>query len=576
MKRFFAIFLSFFCSVALTAQPLADYSDSEVLGVGRLAPRGEINPYASRDEAIAGNLSGEYIIPLGDWQTTESADAVTYSTRFKVSYRWSDRVVLLRVEDATSSYEVTINGTPVGYSQAGSGRTEFDLTKLSQENYNTIEIKVFKHSVAEVLEDGREHRGEAQFRRATIISQPKVRIRDINVTSTYSIGQSNMMIEVDMESHLLNSKEFKVYYELIAPNGDVVSHGNRTFTTDMLKGDNVIFMASLSDALPWNHETPYLYRLVVRTQYEGRFKEYTSRRVAFRDAVYADGKIALDGKVVDMVSAEASFEGDVQTTFNKLSALKESGVNCVVVTGGTQPDDFYTICDRLGLYVIDCADVDTSRGGDRKVGGNPSNDPRWTAAFVDRAERMYHFSQHHPSVVGFSPAARSGNGICLYESYLALKALEKERPIWYPASEGEWNNDPMTFVAEAQSVGGVHIEGDRIAEGFVNVVNNNHLSPLRATLRTVVKQGGAVRSEKEEPVRVAAGGSLMTTFSLADVRPQRKATVVVELLAEPMPYEYNLPGEPRKLTLKEEMFGVSDKVERAVIQSVEFEIPAQK
>ena len=77
-------------------------------------------------------------------------------------------------------------------------------------------------------------------------------------------------------------------------------------------------------------------------------------------------------------------------------------------------------------------------------------------------------------------------------------------------------------------------------------------------------------------MRIAAGGSLMTTFSLADVRPQRKATVTVELLAEPMPYEYNLPGEPRKLTLKEEMFGVSDKVERRVLQSVEFEIPAQK
>ena len=576
MKHFFTIILSLFCFATLSAQEIADYSNPEVIGIGRLAPRSEINPYASRDEAIADNQNGEYIIPLGDWQTTESAEAVTYSTRFKVSYRWSDRVVLLRVEDATSAFEVSINGTPAGYSQAGHGRFEFDLTKLTQENYNTVEIKVFKHSVAEVLEDGREHLGKAEFRRATIISQPKVRIRDINVTSNYSIGQSNMMIEVDMESHLLNSKEFKVYYELIAPNGDVASHGNRTFTTDMLKGDNVIFMASLSDALPWNHETPYLYHLVVRTQYEGRFKEYVSRRVAFRDAVYTDGKIALDGKVVDMVSAEASFEGDMQTTSDKLSALKESGVNCIIVTGGTQPEDFYTVCDRLGLYVIDCADIDTSRGGDRKVGGNPSNDPRWTAAFIDRAERMYHYSQSHPSIVGFSPAARSGNGICLYERFLVLKSLEKERPIWYPASEGEWNNDPMNFVAEAKSAGGVRIIGDRAAEGFINIVNDNQLSTLRATVRIIVKQGGAIRSEKEEPIRIASGGSLMTTFSLADVRPQRKTTVIVELLAEEMPFEYQLPGEPRKLTLKEEVFGVSNEVERGVLQAVEFEISAEK
>lgn len=576
MRRLFTILFTLFCAATLSAQPLGDYSDPELIGVGRLAPRGEINPYASRDEAIADAFGGDYIIPLTEWQSSESADAVTYSTRFKVNYRWSDRVVLLRVEDATSAYEVTINGTTAGYSQAGHGRVEFDLTKLSQENYNDLVIKVFKQSVAEVLEDGREHTGEAKFRKAAIVSQPKVRIRDINVSSTYSVGQSNMTIEVDMESHLLNSKEFKVYYELIDPNGNVVSHGNRTFTTDMLKGDNVIFMASLSDALPWNHETPYLYRLVIRTQYEGRFKEYVMRRVAFRDAVYTDGRIALDGRVVDMVSAEAAYEGDMQTTAAHLTELKENGVNTIIVTGGTQPEDFYTVCDRLGLYVIDCADVDTSRGGDRKVGGNPSNDPKWTAAFVDRAEHMYHYSKNHPSVVGFSPAARSGNGICLYESYLALKALEKERPVWYPASEGEWNNDPMTFAEAQSSQGGIRIVGDRVAEGFVSIENDNVLSPVRAILRCTVKQGGSVRATKEEPVRIAPGGSLMTTFSLADVRPQRKATVIVELLTEPMPYEYNLPGEPRKLTLKEEMFGVSDEVERIVLQAAEFEIPAQK
>ena len=576
MRHLFAILFPLLFAATLSAQPLGDYSDPELIGVGRLAPRSEINPYASRDEAIKGDFGGEYIIPLGDWQTTSSADAVTYSTRFKVSYRWSDRVVLLRVEDATSSFEVTINGTTVGYSQAGHGRTEFDLTKLCQENYKTVEIKVFKHSVAEVLEDGREHTGAAEFAKAAIISQPKVRVRDINVSSTYSLGQSNMTIEVDMESHLLNSKEFKVYYELIDPRGEVVSHGNRTFTTDMLKGDNVIFMASLSDALPWNHETPYLYHLVIRTQYEGRFKEYVSRKVAFRDAVYSDGKIALDGRVVDMVSAEASYMGDDQSTEALLSHLKMSGINTVIVKGGTQPDSFYNICDLMGLYVIDCADVDTSHGGDRKVGGNPSNNPHWTAAFVDRAERMYHYSKNHPSVVGFSPAVSSGNGICLYESYLALKALENERPVWYPASEGEWNNDPMTFAESAPAAGTARIEGERVAEGFVTVVNESSLSPLRATLRIVVKQGGSVRSEKEEPVRIAPCGSLMTTFSIADVRPQRKATVTVELLADKMPTVYTIPTEPRKLTLKEEMFGVSNEVEYKVLKSVEFEIPAQK
>ena len=83
MRRLFTILFPLFCAATLSAQPIGDYSDPELIGVGRLAPRGEINPYASRDEAIADAFGGDYIIPLTEWQSSESADAVTYSTRFK-------------------------------------------------------------------------------------------------------------------------------------------------------------------------------------------------------------------------------------------------------------------------------------------------------------------------------------------------------------------------------------------------------------------------------------------------------------------------------------------------------------
>jgi hypothetical protein len=42
----------------------------------------------------------------------------------------------------------------------------------------------------------------------------------------------------------------------------------------------------------------------------------------------------------------------------------------------------------------------------------------------------------------FSIAHEAQNGICLYESYLAMKALEGDtRPIIYPSADGEWNSD---------------------------------------------------------------------------------------------------------------------------------------
>ena len=99
-----------------------------------------------------------------------------------------------------------------------------------------------------------------------------------------------------------------------------------------------------------------------------------------------------------------------------------------------------------GLYVIAQAPVDTRNSGpSRRKGGNPSNVPAWQGAFIERAEDSYHTSKRHPSVIAFSLAEESANGINLYESYLNMKRFGDERPFIYPDAGGEWNSDPLTL-----------------------------------------------------------------------------------------------------------------------------------
>ena len=67
-----------------------------------------------------------------------------------------------------------------------------------------------------------------------------------------------------------------------------------------------------------------------------------------------------------------------------------------------------------GLYVIAQAPIDTRRSGDsRRRGGNPSNAPEWLGAYLERTENSYHTTKRHPSVVAFSLAVKSSNGIKL-------------------------------------------------------------------------------------------------------------------------------------------------------------------
>jgi beta-galactosidase len=54
---------------------------------------------------------------------------------------------------------------------------------------------------------------------------------------------------------------------------------------------------------------------------------------------------------------------------------------------------------------------------------------------------MIYTTQRHPSVIAYYLADDSANGICLYEAYLAAKAIPHGRPIFYDDGNGEWNND---------------------------------------------------------------------------------------------------------------------------------------
>ena len=96
------------------------------------------------------------------------------------------------------------------------------------------------------------------------------------------------------------------------------------------------------------------------------------------------------------------------------------------------------------MLVIVTAPVDTRRSGtSRRAGGNPSNDPAWLGAFVERAEASYHTTKRHPSVIAFALARQSANGTNLYDTYLNMKRFDDPRPFVYFDAEGEWNSDRL-------------------------------------------------------------------------------------------------------------------------------------
>ena len=90
--------------------------------------------------------------------------------------------------------------------------------------------------------------------------------------------------------------------------------------------------------------------------------------------------------------------------------MRAHNVNAVRTSHYPPHPRFLELCDELGLWVIDECDLEThgfSRSGWR---GNPSDDPRWRAAYLDRIARTVERDKNHPSVVMWSLGNESGVG----------------------------------------------------------------------------------------------------------------------------------------------------------------------
>ena len=77
------------------------------------------------------------------------------------------------------------------------------------------------------------------------------------------------------------------------------------------------------------------------------------------------------------------------------------------------PNDprFYALCDRLGIYVVDEADIECHGIGIYNDGNVLTNNPEWTEAYLDRGQRMLERDKNHPSVIIWSVGNESGPGI---------------------------------------------------------------------------------------------------------------------------------------------------------------------
>lgn len=481
---------------ALSAQPdRGVWADPSVGGRGKADPRPEFISYHTRELAEAGDpdKAAHYLSLEGKWRMNVSTTAlggepgfsrpgypvsswseigmpnlafspeafpaegavppalpaeiplVQYRAVIDIPYLWLDRELFLHIEGVGSAYTLLVNGREIGYSDDSRTPAEFPVSEAVTDGLNTIGIEVYGYSAGDWMETLVPRMKPGTLGKVYLYSQPRLRIEDFVFTTRGDSARVNGVVDfaVVMANSYRNAEKITLGYDIYSSAGKLLTYNLIEREIPAESTDTIRCREILSQAMKsrWSPATPSLYKLMLYTRRDGRITEYIPLRFGFNETELRDGELWINDKKAQLEAVDYDAASDRATTERQLKALKAQKINTICVSY-PQPEWFYDLCDRIGFYVVDQANINAGfRKDDRNVGGSVANDPAFLPHFIDRVAVMQGRSKNHTCVVALSLGGECGNGYNFYKAYRWLKEADSLHAVTYRDVQGEWNSD---------------------------------------------------------------------------------------------------------------------------------------
>lgn len=393
-----------------------------------------------------------------------------------------------------SAFHIWVNGHKVGYSQGSFEPSEFNLTPYLKSGKNLIAVEVYKYSDGSYLEDQDFWRFGGIQRSVELIHTPNISFADFAVRTVPAYGtrqrsgdntSAEYTLEVNPKLNVANGYTGKgcVVKAILAEKqgGSVISTAS-TGAEDILdlnhkavnmntwfpqrgrrKFDRIRLNAGR--VTEWTAETPRLYSLTLQiVDSTGTIIQQLTRPVGFRTVENRDGQVLINGAPIrlrgvnrhefDPLTARVVSR---QRMLQDLQLMKRANINAVRTSHYPNTTLWYDLCDSVGIYVLDEADLET-----HGLRGTLTSTPSWAGAFIDRVVRLEERDKNHPSVIFWSLGNESGFGAnhaamagWLHEvDPTRLVHYEGAQTPYYPAPDSlpasqKWNERTFPFTDPA-------------------------------------------------------------------------------------------------------------------------------
>ncbi|WP_294406939.1 glycoside hydrolase family 2 TIM barrel-domain containing protein [uncultured Ruminococcus sp.] len=349
-------------------------------------------------------------------------------------------------EGVDSCLYLYVNGNFVGYSQVSHCISEFDVTAFLKEGENEIACAVLKYCDGTYLEDQDKWRMSGIFRDVYMLSRAEGGVEDYTVTTKISADEKTAVVSVKVKT------EQGCSAVIYAPNGDKIAEGD----TDGAG----IFSADVKDPQLWNAENPVLYRLEIFCAGEVISENVGIREISIEDGVVKINHTPIKFRGVNRHDSypDTGFYAPVEKMKKDLELMKSLNVNAVRTSHYPNAPEFYQLCDKMGFYVVDEADIETHGCADvyntfewKDYNGIAliAGDKRFEKAIADRHERLVKRDINRPSVVIWSLGNESGYGDNFRKSAKFVRSLDSTRPVHYESRQklDDGNDRDLDFVS---------------------------------------------------------------------------------------------------------------------------------
>jgi len=409
-----------------------------------------------------------------------------YERDFEIPSSWDDKRIVLHLGGYESVAVISVNGEEVGLTKDSRLAAEFDITGQIKRGKNNLQIKVTKWSDATYIEDQDQWWHGGITRSVKVFATEHVFIERFATTAGLKSDGTTGTLKIDVVIGSIGGKSVDGYTlrtsieELPKVKSAHLSqtyHDHKTpiwtemtpelreadrkfFAGEYWRGDipesakasrlklkspwpgHIVFETTIPKVAAWSAETPNLYTLRIElVSPAGTVIEISQQRIGFRSVVIKGRELLVNGKLIYIYGVNRHdfnrLTGRVLTRDDMrqdLLEMKRWNFNAVRTSHYPNDPAFYDLCDELGFYVIDEANIESHAFYD-----SISNDPRYASAFVERVGRMVQRDMHHPSVIFWSLGNESGRGKNHEAAASFARALDPSRPLHYEGGiNGDW------------------------------------------------------------------------------------------------------------------------------------------